>query len=86
MLFWAIRNIHRSANLVISLKSMRTRRARRVPIPQHEFCFVPDTFTLMQETGLDGDRVARERNEADRARNIAQAAQEALFTPTPQKH
>jgi len=43
-------------------------------------CFVPDTFTLMQETGLDGDRLSRERNEADRARKIAEAAQAALFT------
>jgi hypothetical protein len=33
----------------------------------------------MQENGLDGDRVARERNEADRAREIAEAAQAALF-------
>ena len=59
---------------------MRTKRARRLPIPQHEFGFVPDTFTLMQENGLDGDRLARERNEADRAREIAEAAQAALFT------
>ena len=61
---------------------MRTKRARRLPIPQHEFGFVPDTFTLMQETDLDGDRLARERNEADRAREIAEAAQAALFTTT----
>jgi hypothetical protein len=80
MLFWAIRTIPLSANLVFSLKSMRTKRARRLPIPQHEFCFVPDTFTLMQENGLDGDRVALERDEADRARAIAEAAQAALFT------
>ena len=61
---------------------MRTKRARRLPIPQHEFGFVPDTFTLMQENGLDGDRLARERHEADRAREIAEAAQAALFTGT----
>jgi hypothetical protein len=59
---------------------MRTKRARRLPIPQHEFGFVPDTFTLMQETGLDGERLACERNEADRARVLAEAAQAALFT------
>ena len=80
MLFWAIRTIHHSANLVFSPKSMRTKRARRLPIPQHEFGFVPDTFTLMQENGLDGDRLARESNEADRARKIAETAQTALFT------
>ena len=61
---------------------MRTKRARRLPIPQHEFGFVPDTFTLMQETGLDGDRLARERDEADRARILAEEAQTALFTGT----
>jgi hypothetical protein len=61
---------------------MRTKRARRLPIPQHEFGFVPDTFTLMQETELDGDRLARERNEADRARESSEAAQTALFTGT----
>jgi hypothetical protein len=59
------------------------RNNRRLPIPQHEFGFVPETFTLMQETGLDGDRLARERDEADRARILAEKAQTALF-PTPQ--
>ena len=58
------------------------RNRRRLPIPQHEFGFVPDTFTLMQETGLDGDRLARERDEADRARILAEEAQTALFTAT----
>ena len=62
------------------------RNRRRLPIPQHEFGFVPDTFTLMQETGLDGDRLARERDEADRARALAEKAQAALFTPPPRKH
>jgi hypothetical protein len=52
-----------------------------LPIPQHEFGFVPDTFTLIQETGLDGDRLARERAEADRARSNAEKAQAALFAP-----
>jgi hypothetical protein len=60
---------------------MRTKRARRLPIPQHEFCFVPDTFTLTGQTGQDGDRLARERYEADRARALAEAAQVPLFTP-----
>lgn len=59
------------------------RNRRRLPIPQHEFGFVPDTFTLMQETGLDGDRLARERDEADRARALAEKAQTALFAPPP---
>jgi len=58
------------------------RNRRRLPIPQREFGFVPDTFTLMQESGLDGDRLARERDEAERARSLAESAQAALFTPT----
>jgi hypothetical protein len=55
------------------------RNKRRLPIPQHEFGFVPDTFTLIQDTGLDGDRLARERDEADRARRAAESAQARLF-------
>jgi len=51
------------------------RNRRRLPVPQHEFGFTPDTFNLIQETGVDGDRIARERDEADRARRRAEAAQ-----------
>ncbi len=72
-------------NLVISLEPMK-RNKRRLPVPQHEFGFVPDTFTLIQENGLDGDRLARERAEADRARIIAEKAQAALFNPSPRKN
>ena len=61
------------------------RNRRRLPIPQHEFGFVPDTFTLMQESGLDGDRLARERDEADRARALAEKRQTALFHPPSRK-
>ena len=55
------------------------RNKRRLPIPQHEFGFMPDTFTLMQDTGLDGDRINKELAEADRARRAADAAQARLF-------
>lgn len=55
------------------------RNRRRLPIPQHEFGFTPDTFNLAIETGLDGERITRERAEADRARRLAEAAQAALF-------
>ena len=65
---------------------MRTKRARRLPIPQHEFGFVPDTFTLYAEDTLDGERITREQAEADRARRLAEEAQAALFTPPPRKH
>ena len=52
---------------------------RRLPIPQHEFGFAPDTFNLILETGIDGERMARERAEADHARRNAEAAQTAFF-------
>ena len=55
------------------------RNRRRLPVPQHEFGFTPDTFNLIQETGVDGDRIARESAEADRARRLAEAAQVVLF-------
>ena len=56
------------------------RRKYRPPIPQHEFGFAPDAFNLSVETGLDGERLARERAETDRARRLAEAAQPALLT------
>jgi hypothetical protein len=77
--------MYRSASLVTSLDAMK-RIKRRLPVPQHEFGFVPDTFTLIQETGQDGDRLARERDQADRARRVAEAAQTALFPLPPSKH
>jgi hypothetical protein len=61
------------------------RNRRRLPIPQHEFGFVPDTFTLIQETSPNGDRLARERDEADEARRMAAAAQAALFFTTQRR-
>ena len=57
------------------------RSKRRLPIPQHEFLFVPQAFNLFTDTTLDGDRIARERAEADRARRAAESAQARLFTP-----
>jgi hypothetical protein len=60
------------------------RNRRRLPVPQHEFGFAPDTFNLIAETGLDGERITRERGEADHARRMAEAAQAALF-PTESK-
>jgi hypothetical protein len=56
------------------------RNCRRLPVPQKEFGFAPATFNLMVETVLDGERIARERAEADHARRNAETAQEALFT------
>ena len=62
------------------------RNRRRLPVPQHEFGFAPDTFNLIQETGIDGDRVTRERADADHTRRQAEAAQAALFNPTSIDH
>ena len=55
------------------------RNRRRLPVPQHEFGFTPATFNLIVETGIDGQRIARERAEAEMARRIAETAQTALF-------
>jgi hypothetical protein len=55
------------------------RNRRRLPIPQHEFGFTPDTFNLFAEVTLDGERITREQAEADRARRLAEAAQAALL-------
>ena len=55
------------------------RNKRRLPVPQHEFRFATAAFNLMVETGLDGERIARERAEADHARRNTEAAQAALF-------
>ncbi len=55
------------------------RNKRRLPIPQHEFGFTPETFNLAIETGQDGDRLTRERAEAEHARRMAEKAQ-AAFT------
>ena len=57
---------------------MRTSK-KRLPIPQHEFGFTAETFRLFSETGVDGERVSRERDQADKARRDADAAQVTLF-------
>lgn len=56
------------------------RNRRRLPVPQHEFSFTPGTFNLILENGIDGERITRERAEADQARRDAEAAQAAFFT------
>jgi ABC-type multidrug transport system fused ATPase/permease subunit len=61
------------------------RNRRRLPVPQHEFLFVPQAFNLFTDTTLDGDRIARERAEADRARRAAESAQACLFTSQKSK-
>ena len=56
------------------------RTIRRLPIPQNEFGFAPDTFNLMQDTATDGEHITRERAESDKARALAEQAQARLFT------
>ena len=62
------------------------RRNHRLPIPQHEFGFSPDAFNLIQDCVQDGERIARERAEAEEARRLARAAQASLFTRTGSSH
>ena len=56
------------------------RSRRRLPIPQHEFGFTPDTFSLFAESTLDGERITNEQTEAEQKRRAAAAAQTALFS------
>jgi hypothetical protein len=57
---------------------MRPNR-RRLPIPQFEFAFGADYFRLVQETGLDGERLAQDHQQAEEARKLAEAAQAKLL-------
>lgn len=56
------------------------KRNRRRHIPQHEFGFTPDTFNLFAEATLDGERITRERDEADRARKLADQSQSTFLS------
>jgi hypothetical protein len=55
------------------------KRKKRLPVPQWEFGFAPDTFNLIAETGADGERVAQEREKMEKQRQIAEKAQSSLF-------
>lgn len=61
---------------------MRTSK-RRLPVPQWEFGFAADTFNLFQETTQDGERIARDRDEGERNRQLAERAQARLFRGKP---
>jgi len=62
------------------------RNKRRLPVPQWEFGFTPETFNLIQESGIDGERMARERAEANRVRRNAETTPAALFSTTHKNH
>jgi hypothetical protein len=55
------------------------RTKRSLPIPQWEFGFAPKTFNLIVETGIDGERIAREHKQKEFARQLAGKAQSSLF-------
>jgi hypothetical protein len=61
------------------------RRRKHLSIPQHEFGFAVETFNLIQETGLDGARIAREQAEIANAREEAKAAQGQILAITSSK-
>jgi hypothetical protein len=58
-------------------------KRKPLPIPQHEFGFTPDTFTLAGQQTLDGERIARELAEAAAARAEAARQQRPLFEFDP---
>jgi hypothetical protein len=55
------------------------RAKRRLPIPQWEFGFTPDTFNLIVETGVDGERITQEYEQVKKARRLAEKAQTPLL-------
>ena len=50
-----------------------------MPIPQWEFGFSAETFNLMQESGIDGDRVVGEQAAREALRVQAESDQRKLF-------
>lgn len=59
------------------------KRRKPLPIPQKEFGFIPETFNLFQDSTTDGERLAKEREEAEKARLISKKAQIGLFESKP---
>ena len=55
------------------------KRRKPLPIPQNEFGFAPNTFNLFGDCTNDGERIAREREQAERERQLAEMAQTPLF-------
>jgi hypothetical protein len=55
------------------------KRPNPLPIPQNEFGFTPNIFNLFGDCTSDGERIAREREQAERERQLSEMAQTALF-------
>ena len=54
------------------------RTKRRLPIPQNEFGFTPNTFNLFGDCTSDGERIAREREQVEKERQLMESAQTAF--------
>ena len=65
-----------AAKLITPMKTKR----KQMPIPQWEFGFSAETFNLIQETGIDGERIALEKQENALAREKSEAAQIKIFS------
>ena len=55
------------------------KHTKALPVPQKEFGFAKDVFNLFHDWTSDGERIERERGEAEAARQRAAAAQVPLF-------
>jgi hypothetical protein len=55
------------------------RTKRRLSIPQNEFGFTPNTFNLIVETGVDGERITQEHEQVKKAHQLAEKAQALLL-------
>ena len=55
------------------------KQTQRLPIPQKEFGFTPDTFNLFSECADDGERIAREREQLEKTRERLDTNQRPLF-------
>jgi len=81
-----MKKARRHLRILKAIEHNPTRRGgRRLHIPQGEFGYSAGAFNLAGETGSDGDRLAREREERDRARAHAAKGQTDMFK-NPLRH
>jgi hypothetical protein len=55
------------------------KRRKPLPIPQNESSFTTTTLNLFGDCTSDGERIVREREQAEQERQLAEAAQTPLF-------
>jgi hypothetical protein len=58
-------------------------KRRPLKTPPREFAFAADHFNLILDSTTDGERIAREREQAERDREEAARNQSHLFTINP---